>query len=210
MVSRNNHTDDVRKMMRQAISDIHTAIVGTIISFNAANCIASVKPALQYHVADGRIIDYPVITGVPVFMPRAGNAQITYPVKAGDSCLLVFSERSLDEWIGKGDADNHDPRQYDLTDAMAFVGMCPAQSISDTNVELINGSTLVSVAPDGNVNITGNVNISGNVNITGNLTTSGTSKMSGSIACDSDITAGNISVQGHTHTAPHGETSSAH
>lgn len=56
-------------------------------------------------------------------MPHAGNAQITYPVKVGDSCWIAFAERSLDEWLGKSDGDNHDPRQYDLTDAVCFVGM---------------------------------------------------------------------------------------
>ena len=69
---------------------------------------------------------------------------------------------------------------------------------------------LVSVTPDNTVNIIGNVNIKGNVSIQGNYSCSGTSRMSGKIACDSDITAGSISVQNHTHTGVHGETSSAH
>ena len=206
----NDIAQNIEDMISNGISGIHTACPATILSFDAGTCIATVKPFMSYYKSDGTTIDYPVVSGVPVFMPHAGNAQITYPVKAGDGCLLVFAERSTDEWIGKGNKDNHDPRRYYLTDAFCFVGMRPTQSISAENVELINNGTLVSVTPDNTVNIIGNVNIKGNVSIQGNYSCSGTSRMSGKIACDSDITAGSISVQNHTHTGVHGETSSAH
>nr|DAY67414.1 MAG TPA: baseplate protein [Caudoviricetes sp.] len=181
-------------MIKQRIGEIHIGFPGTIVSFDAVTCIATIKPALQFYSADESVLDYPLITGVPVFMPCAGNAQITYPVKAGDSCWVCISERSIDEWMNKGSTDNHDPRQYDLTDAVCFVGMCPAQSISAANVELINGGTLVSVTPDGDVNIVGNVNIQGNI------TCSGTSHMNGDITCDGDVTASGVSLQTHRHS----------
>ena len=201
--------EGLESLISRKIEGIHTCMPGEILSFDAGTCLASVKATLQFHAADGRIFDYPVISGVPVFMPHAGNAQITYPVKAGDGCLIVFSERSIDEWIGKGSIDNHDPRQYDLTDAFCFVGMRPAQNISAENVELINGGTLVSVTPSNTVNIIGNVNIKGNVNVQGNYTCSGTSRMSGNITCDGDVTASGTSLHGHTHSCPHGGSTSA-
>ena len=197
-MSINDEITSLENMARQKISEIHTAMPGKIISFDPSTCTATVKPTLMYYTADDDILEYPLITGVPVFMPRAGSAQITYPVKADDSCLIVFSERSIDEWIGKGSTDNHDPRQYDLTDGFAFVGMFPAQSIDPNNVELINGGTKVSVTPDNNVNITGNVNIIGNVTVQGAVTASG------------DVLGSGISLIAHTHTAPHGETSPSH
>lgn len=171
------------------LSIIHTALPGTVISFDATTCTASVKPSLTYYRSDGNTLDYPVIVGVPVFMPHAGSAQITYPVKKGDECLLVFSERSIDEWLGK--TEEHDPRRYDLTDAFCFVGMRPTQSISAENVELINGPTVVSVTPSSTVNITGNVNITGKVTVTG------------------DVVGGGISLIEHTHACPHGGATSA-
>ena len=193
-MSQNKMLQTLEKMMKQRCGEMHTAFPGTIVSFDAGKCIATVKPSRQYYAADESILEYPLITGVPVFMPRAGNAQITYPVKAGDSCWVCISERSLDEWMNKGSTDNHDPRQYDLTDAVCFVGMCPAQSISAANVELINGGTLVSVTPDGDVNIVGNVNIQGNITCTG------TSHMNGDITCDGDVTASGVSLQTHRHS----------
>lgn len=191
-MSINDEITSIENMARQKISEIHTAMPGKIISFDASTCTATVKPTLMYYTADDDILEFPLITGVPVFMPRAGSAQITYPVKAGDSCLIVFSERSIDEWLGKGSTDNHDPRQYDLTDGFAFVGMFPTQSIDPNNVELINGGTKVSVTPSNNVNIIGNVNVQGTVTVSG------------------DVIGGGISLIGHTHSYHHGETSPSH
>ena len=90
---------------------------------------------LRYHLADGDILDYPLIVECPVFMPK--ETRIT--VKR----WLIFSERSLDEWIGFGSENDHDPRQYDLTDGYCIVGLEPIQSISPDNIELINSGTLV-------------------------------------------------------------------
>lgn len=188
----NEFAQGIEDMISNGVSGIHTACPATIISFDAGTCIASVKPTMTYYKSDGTTLDYPVIIGVPVFMPKAGSSQITYPVKAGDSCLLVFAERSIDEWMGKGNSDNHDPRRYDLTDAFCFVGMCPAQSISADNVEVINGGTKISLTPSNTINVVGNINVQG------------------TIVCTGNVIGGGISLVGHTHGYHHGETSSSH
>lgn len=192
-MSSNENIEALDAMIKQRIGEMRTGMPGVIISFDAGTCTATVKPSLKFHKANGEILDYPLIIGVPVFMPHAGNAQITYPVKAGDSCWIAFAERSLDEWLEKSDSDSHDPRQYDLTDAVCFVGMRRVQSISASNVEIINGPTSISVTPNQAINIIGNVNIQGNI------TCSGTSQMSGNITCDGDVIASGISATGHTH-----------
>lgn len=188
----NEFAQGIEDMISNGIAGIHTACPATIVSFDAGTCVASVKPTMTYYKSDGTTLDYPVIIGVPVFMPKAGSSQITYPVKAGDSCLLVFAERSIDEWMGKGNSDNHDPRRYDLTDAFCFVGMCPTQSISADNVEVINGGTKISLTPSNTINVVGNINVQG------------------TIVCTGDVIGGGISLIGHTHSYHHGETSSSH
>lgn len=178
----------LESIMKQNIAEVHTAIPGKIVKFDASRCIAEVQPTLSYHVADGRVLTYPVIVEVPVFMPKAGVSTITYPVKEGDSCLLVFSERSLDEWMGKSTDEHHDPRKFDLTDAFAFVGMCPAQNINPENIEVINGATTFEVTPNAHINVIGNISVVGRIDCTG------------------DVTGGGISLINHTHPYHHGST----
>ncbi len=183
--------EGLEHLILQKIGNVHTCMPGTVLSFDAGSCRASVKPTLKFYTADDRVLDYPVISGVPVFMPHAGSAQITYPVKAGDSCLIVFSERSIDEWLGEGNEDNHDPRQFDMTDGFCFVGMMPTQSISADNVEVINGGTSISLTPGGTINIVGNINVQG------------------TITCSGDVQGGGISLISHVHSYHHGTTSSS-
>lgn len=183
--------EGIEQLILQKIGSIHTCMPGTVLSFDAGSCRASVKPTLKFYTTDERVLEYPVIDGVPVFMPHAGGAQITYPVKAGDSCLIVFSERSLDEWLGEGSEDNHDPRRFDMTDGFCFVGMMPSQSISADNVEVINGGTKISLTPGNTINIVGNINVQG------------------TITCSGDVLGGGISLIGHTHSYHHGNTSSS-
>lgn len=178
-MSLNETLESIDSIAKQRINEIHTAMPAVIVSFNPQTCTASVKPSLNYHVVDGRTLEYPIIVNVPVFMPKAGNSQITYPVKSGDNCLLVFCERCTNEWIGKG---VYDERKFDLTDAFAFVGMCPSQSINPNHVEVINGSTKLSVEESGTVRIEGTLIVSG------------------------DVIGGGISLIGHTHPYHHGST----
>lgn len=170
---------------------MHIAMPATIMEFDATTCLAVVQPELKYHITDGNVMDYPMISNVPVFMPHAGNTQITYPVKVNDPCLLVFCERSTDEWMGYSGENQHDSRRFNLTDAFAFVGMRPTQSINPENVELINEKTKVSVTPNNVVNIIGDVVVKGNIIASG------------------DVIGGGISLIGHTHPYHHGSTGSS-
>ena len=49
---------------------------------------------------------------------------LTFPVKPGDECLLVFNERCIDGWWQSGGSSEPlDYRQHDLSDAVAIMGI---------------------------------------------------------------------------------------
>lgn len=52
------------------------------------------------------------------------NPFITNPVKKGDECVLLFSDREIESWFINGDVnpDSH-TRMHDLTDAIAIFGI---------------------------------------------------------------------------------------
>jgi hypothetical protein len=60
---------------------------------------------------------------VPVIFPRGGGCTLTFPVKAGDECLLIFADRCIDFWWQNGGVQKPvDLRMHDLSDAFAIVG----------------------------------------------------------------------------------------
>lgn len=190
-MTENEQFSVIEELCRQKISEIHTALPGKVILFNPILGTAMIKPSLKYYAADGSTFDYPIIPNVPVFMPRSTIAAITYPVMPGDDCLLICCERSLDEWMLQMGAnpEMHDPRQYDLSDCFAFVGMRPVQNIDPINVNISNGATIITVTPANLVNIIGNVTIEGVVTVTG------------------DVIANGRSLTLHKHKGRHGPTS---
>lgn len=120
--------------VRSHLAEVHTAIPGRIESYDAAKCLANVKPLLKrrYSVnnADGNTVEqieeYPVIQAVPVAFPRGGGYCMAWPLSKGDPCLLVFSERSLDAYLDSDGAtvvDPDDARVHDITDAICYPGM---------------------------------------------------------------------------------------
>jgi hypothetical protein len=66
---------------------------------------------------------YPLLVDVPVVFPRGGGVTLTFPIKQGDECLVVFASRHIDGWWQTGQiSPPGSARQFDLSDGFAFVG----------------------------------------------------------------------------------------
>jgi len=168
------------------IADMHICMPAKILEYDYTKQKAKVQPALNQKYNNGEIIDLPVIYNVPLMHPASGGASITFPVNINDAVLLVFSEKSLEEWLSNGEqVTPDDPRQNNLTDAIGLLGLNPFNKTSPAanNTDLLikyDGSE-VKLKPSGVIDINAtegnitanNVNIIGNVDITGDLTVSG-------------------------------------
>lgn len=166
---------DMPSAIRQAIlyqlGTIHTALPGSIVSYDYTNQKASVQPLLNKAWADGTFTPMPILNSVPIIFPRAGGASLTFPVLSGDTCLLVFLERSIDLWLTMGGQVNpDDPRKFDLSDAVAIVGLSPfsetSQALNNEDVLLTYQNSSITIKQTGDIII----NTSGKVAI-GNSTT---------------------------------------
>lgn len=113
----------VKNNIRKEIRGIHTALPGKITKFDASKCLADVTPTMKFKKPDGKKIDFPKITGVPVVFPQVMNqkATIAFPVKEGDSCLLIIAEQSLDYFLYDMETDTDLP--FDLTNAICIPGL---------------------------------------------------------------------------------------
>ncbi|EHF8259118.1 hypothetical protein B8Z58_005064, partial [Enterobacter roggenkampii] len=126
--SRNGSFDDVLASERQSINEqIRVALPGIIQSFDPDTVTATVQPSVRSMERDNdgntTTDDYPLLVDVPVIFPRGGGCTLTFPVKAGDECLVIFSDRCIDFWWQNGGIQEPaDPRMHDLSDAFAIVG----------------------------------------------------------------------------------------
>ena len=133
-------TDAMRQAVLFQLYDVHTALPGQIVSYDYTTQKAVIQPCLKKSYLDGTTQEMPILNNVPVIFPRAGKASLTFPVVPGDTCLLLFIERSTDLWksVGGVVAPN-DPRKFDLSDAVAIMGLMPftENSLSDNNEDVL-------------------------------------------------------------------------
>lgn len=96
----------MRTAIGNAIADLHVSCPARVESYDATTQKASVKPLLKARVTDETeervALSRPVITNVPVAFPGGGGFHCTFPLAAGDTVLLVFSDQSLDKWLSAG------------------------------------------------------------------------------------------------------------
>ena len=61
---------------------------------------------------------------MPVVFPGGGGFALTFPVAAGDECLVVFASRCIDAWWQSGGVgEPMEPRMHDLSDGFALIGV---------------------------------------------------------------------------------------
>lgn len=132
--------DAVKAVVGYRLNNLHMAMPAAIISYDYNVQKASVQPLLNKVWTDGTITPYPILENIPVVFPRAGGGGITFPVIEGDTCLLLFIERSIDLWktIG-GQVSPNDSRKFDLSDAVAIMGLFPFNqtSTADNNTDML-------------------------------------------------------------------------
>lgn len=125
---------DMEEVLELAVSDfleeLHTCLPGRIHSYDAELQRAQVQPVTHDYYWDPDAEElvaekYPVCVQVPIMWPSSnGGSSITFPLEKGDPVLLVFSERSIAEYLVNGNLDNipSSARAFDLSDAFAIPG----------------------------------------------------------------------------------------
>jgi hypothetical protein len=95
------------------------------ISGDLSDLRVNVKPAINELYADGSTEEHLDILSVPVIMPGSANTLISFPIVVGDTVLLVFSQRSMDNFkIGNGQPTQpNDARKFQAEDAIAIPGL---------------------------------------------------------------------------------------
>lgn len=146
--------------LAQAImSAMRVSIPGIIQSFDPNAVTAVVQPAIKGAEQDESgaevSVNLPLLVDVPVVFPRGGGCSLTFPVKEGDECLVIFADRCIDFWWQSGGVQEPvDGRMHDLSDAFAIVGpQSQAKKISGISTSAVelrsdDGSAKLSLNPE--------------------------------------------------------------
>lgn len=113
----------IENTARAIVNEVHTALPGRIISYDATRATARIQPIGKFKTSKGKVLDYPILSEVPVMFPFSyrSNVGIAFPIVKGDTCLLIVSEVELDEW--RSGATSEGSLHFDLTNAVAIPGL---------------------------------------------------------------------------------------
>jgi len=218
-MDRRERYSDPEETMRAAFdgnqSKLWTALPGIIQSFDPDRMVASVQPSIsgvaQNQDGTYQSIQLPVLLDCPVFFPSGGGVTLTFPLSAGDECLVVFASRCIDSWWQLGGVQGQaELRMHDLSDGFALPGvrsqprkitvaMTGVQLRTDDGaafIELDPGSHNVIVTTPGNVTINAPLTtINGALTVNGLLTYTQGLAGSGGSGSTASID-GNVNVNG--------------
>lgn len=126
-----NLSDNLRAAAQAAVACVNVAAPATVVSYDRVSQSATVKivPSFKRRNPsnDGAIESYrvPPIANVPVAFPGSGAVSMTWPLSAGDTGLIVFADRSIDEWTSTGSSETtpQDTRRHNVSDAIFIPGL---------------------------------------------------------------------------------------
>lgn len=103
--------------------DLNCHTIGEIVNFEPSNQTASIKIKIQATV-NGNVVSHPILLNCPCIILTGGTASLRLPITAGDSCLVLFNDRNIDNWYSNGQ-DNIPPtnEMHCLSDGIALVGI---------------------------------------------------------------------------------------
>ena len=102
----------VRALQAQRL-EIHTGLPGIVRSYDSSAQTAEIElaltrplPARDEEDGEDTFETLPILPSVPVFWPRAGGFYLHWPLAAGDSGFVMFSELDMNSWRNTGDVSD--------------------------------------------------------------------------------------------------------
>lgn len=143
----NEAKDTIKEWIRKGGENIHVSMIGKIESYNPQTNRASITPVGSMTCPDWQEIPYPTIHNVPIQYPcgNGGKSGCTFPVKPGDTCIIIFSDHQIENFLSGEKSD--DMRNHSMNDAYAiptlFSDSVPTLKSNPNDVCLFNDGSLV-------------------------------------------------------------------
>ena len=148
------------------LTKLNCAKVGKIKSFDAST-----------QTADIEIDGYPQISGVPVSFICGANFSIQVPVQTGDSCIVLFCDGDLDNWVnGDGYIPAFSQDKHGLNGAIALLGitnlLTKVENYITSGIRIKYKDSEIELNDSG-ITIKGNVVVDGTITASGEITGTG-------------------------------------
>lgn len=127
---------DLQNLHKREIKlEMNCMHIGTIQSFNATlqTATATINYTQTYNKFNKTnntqvtTANYPILVDCPVFTLQGGLGYVSMPIQTGDTCLVFFNDRDMDNWWATGNTGGapNTTRLHSFADAIIMVGINP-------------------------------------------------------------------------------------
>lgn len=126
-IAKPNLTDILQELKLDIFNSFNCHRVGKINGFSSSNQTADIElvdKAIIPTSKGNQLIDFPLLTGCPVFVNKGSNGGFTRPITTGEYCLVLFNDRDIESWFNNGGINEPaSSRTHNLTDCLVIVGI---------------------------------------------------------------------------------------
>lgn len=126
-------SDLLNLLKKEIFFDLFCHNLATVQSFNSTNQTVTATmnyPKTIFQLDEATKLynpvqfDYPLLLDIPVMVLGGGGGNVTFPIAKGDQCLVLFNDRSIDNWFQSGQSGPlSSSRAHSFADGIALVGL---------------------------------------------------------------------------------------
>jgi len=139
--------DVIKATFANLMTNLYTAMPAKVekVGKVGTQVVIDAKPLVNRVESDGSAYETPILPEVPVIFPAGGGAMVSFPLAPGDTVLLVFSMRSIEEFLASDGMNAQTPfsrRKHSISDAVALPGLFTSVNspeVDTENLSLRNG-----------------------------------------------------------------------
>lgn len=159
-----DNVGELQTMVDAIGANLRVAAIGYVVKYDPEAVTVDVQlfgqEGVRLENGDTETNDLPILADVPVYFPHSKDFVMTWPIKPGDECMVVFMDRCIDAWFQNMKISPQvESRMHDLSDGIAFVGpysqMSKPPNPHTENVQLrtFDGKSYIEMTPDKKMNI---------------------------------------------------------
>jgi hypothetical protein len=150
--------EGIESRIRDFANQLYTCTPAIVDSYNPEDCTVNVYPAIYFVDKDGVTLKEPFLEKVPLHFQATRELGITFPVRKGDTVLLVFGHSDAELWLSESKDYNYPKtrRQHNINDAYAIAGVfrynsSPVQAGTEQDLNIRYNDSFVRIKENGEV-----------------------------------------------------------
>jgi len=155
-------TTTLGDLVTSKLADVHTSVPARLTSVNYGTGRGSAQPLVKSAIGTTKSISYPELLDIPIIVPsgNGGKSKLTFPLQAGDTVLVVFSERDPSNFLSGNNGDNlSEPAQRTYL-GLYPIAIIPCLSAGNSSTEIHNENIIlqndrgkITIYPDGQITL---------------------------------------------------------